>query len=88
MNNSLKQPRRCAGFTPTRHFAHKPKVRRNAQRIGALQSDQSLQVSPWGHLSSVSQKVDVPRANWKGILYIQEETGSYNPTPRIVKKEK
>lgn len=74
MNNSLKQPRRCAGFTPTRAFAHRPKVRRNAQRLGALQADQSLQLSPWSHVATVSHKVDAERVNWKGYLYAESDT--------------
>lgn len=86
MNNSLKQPRRCAGFQPTKPFSHKPKIRRNAQRISSLQSDQDLKVSPWGHVETVSLKVDAERVNWKGIVYLQREAGLYSPKPRLVRK--
>lgn len=78
-----RQPRKVSGFKPTTPFAHKPKVRRNANRITDLQDDQTLKMSPWDHLAVVSQKVDFTRANWKGFIVYSAIV--YDPRPRLRK---
>lgn len=79
--------KKAQGWEPIKHFAHKPKVRRNAARIQSLQVDQALQLSPWGHVAMVkTTAVDVSRANWKGILFLQQECGVYDERPRLVKR--
>lgn len=74
-----RQPKKAAGFEATRHWVHKPKHR------VAASSDQSIKLSAWDSMQP-SKRVDVARINWKGLIYIQQEYGVYNPAPRLVKR--
>lgn len=73
--------RRAQGFAPIKQFQHHGKVRRNAQRINNLQSDQGLEMTSWGHVAAVKHKVDVGRVNWQG--YIVYSAINFDPTPRL-----
>lgn len=72
-----RQPRKAAGFEPVKPFAHKGKHRRGPS------SEQGVKLSGWD--IDGTKKVDEARVNWKGILYMQQDCGVYDPRPRLVK---
>jgi hypothetical protein len=78
-----RQPRKAAGFQKVRQFQHHAKVRRTRTETADVQD---LKRSAWDHIMGVSQKVDVDRVNWKGIIYLQAECGMFDPTPRLRKR--
>lgn len=77
------QPRRAQGATPAKPFQHHKQVKRNRHHVD---TDQTIKMSPWGHTEAVSTRVDYTRVNWKGILFMQQEYGMFDPKPRLVKR--
>ena len=78
--------RKAQGWAPVKQFAHKPKIRRNANRVADLQADcQELKMSPWTHVAAVKLTVDARRINWPGLIYMQQAYGVYDPKPRLVR---
>lgn len=79
--------RKAQGWAPIKQFAHKPKVRRNANRISNLQADQTLQLSPWGQVASFKRpRFNAQRAaeiNWQGYLAYSQLV--FDPAPRLRK---
>ena len=80
----MHHAKRALGFVPTREFTKTRQHRKNARSILSLQTDQRLEKSPWDSMESISTKVDVERANEKGLLYSQPAP---DPTPRLVKPQ-
>lgn len=78
-----RQPKKAAGFVATRSFTKSMKVKRNRHEINL---NQTTKASPWDHIMATTTKVDADRVNWKGIIYLQEECGVYDPKPRLVKR--
>lgn len=78
-----RQPKRAAGFTAWKPFAHKAK-----HRVAAGRGEQGTRTTPMAVLQTISGRVDVARYNWPGICGVQAICGMYDPRPRLVKANK